>query len=489
MPPLSFPSSDPSEERRPVTGPSGTAPPVLLVDDETHILFVSRILLRGEGLENVHTLDDSREVLPFLKEHEVGVIVLDLYMPHITGTELLGEITYHHPHIPVIVMTGVNNIDTAVECMKRGAFDYLVKPVEKDRFVFSIKRAYEMSSLHREVSSLKQYLLTDQLRHGDAFSSIVTGSKKMRSVFQYVEAIAGTEQPVLITGETGVGKELIARSVHALSGRRGAFVPVNLAGLDDNMFSDTLFGHKKGAYTGADRPREGLVNQALDGTLFLDEIGDINDVSQVRLLRLLQEHEYYPLGSDIVKKSNARIVVATNQDLQKKIGEGRFRNDLYYRLRTHQVFIPPLRERSEDIPPLLDHFLRKAAKALGKRIPSYPPELVTLLSSYPFPGNARELETMVFDALARHRSGVLSLSAFRSRIEEYQGTPANNAPPETALKSLGFAVRGRFPTLRETEDYLISQALAMADNNQGIAASLLGITRQALNKRLNRKKQ
>jgi two-component system response regulator HydG len=461
--------------------------PVLLVDDETDILYVSKMLLKREGLENVHTMDDSREVLRYLDDNEVAVIVLDLYMPHMSGIELLGKITYDFPHIPVIVMTAVNELDMAVECMKRGAFDYLVKPVEKDRFVISIKRAFEIRSLHGEVSSLKQYLLTDELKYSEAFSAIVTGSKKMRALFRYVEAIAGTKEPVLITGETGVGKELVARAVHSLSGRQGLFVPVNLAGLDDNMFSDTLFGHKKGAYTGADLARDGLITKASEGTLFLDEIGDVNEASQLKLLRLLQEQEYYPLGSDVPRRSNARIIVATNRDIQKMMKEGRFRNDLYYRLRTHQVEIPPLRERPEDISFLLDHFLDEASSNLDKARPKYPPELMTLLSTYSFPGNVRELETMVLDAMACHGSGMLSLNSFKKSID--RGQPGLSGPrcSDDPAGSIFSGHPSRFPTLKEAEDYLISEALQLAKNNQGAAASLLGITRQALNKRLSRK--
>ncbi len=461
--------------------------PILLVDDEPQILFVSRLLLRSEGFENVHTLEDSRDVTPFLNDHEVGVIVLDLYMPHLSGMELLGELVYNHPQVPVIVMTAVNEIGMAVECMKKGAFDYLVKPVEKDRFVYSIRRALEVRSLHNEVSSLTQYLLTDQLRHGDAFSSIIARSKKMRAVFQYIEAIAGTDQPVLITGETGVGKELIATAIHTLSARKGAFVPVNVAGLDDNMFSDTLFGHKKGAYTGADRSRDGLISKAHEGTLFLDEIGDMNEISQVRLLRLLQEHEYYPLGSDGAIRSRARIVVATNRDLRTRMENGTFRNDLYYRLMTHQVHVPPLRERPDDLPLLLNHFLEEASRELGKKGPTYPHELVTLLTSYYFPGNVRELETMVFDAVARHKTGILSMESFKNRIEQDHRVPGKPVDAESHGFSLVSWPAERFPTLRETEDYLIAEALRISRNNQGVAASMLGLTRQALNKRLIRK--
>jgi len=329
------------------------------------------------------------------------------------------------------------------------------------------------------------HLLMGELEDEDAFSSIITVNKRMRAIFQYVEVIAATHQPVLITGETGTGKELFAKAVHSISGKKGEFVAVNVAGLDDTMFSDTLFGHKKGAYTGAEEAREGLIAYAAGGTLFLDEIGDTNESSQVKLLRLLQEQKYYPLGSDVPKKSDVRIVVATNQDLQKLIIEGRFRKDLYYRLRAHQIHIPPLRDRMEDIPVLLDYYLEEAAESMKKKKPTVPPELLTLMSTYHFPGNIRELQAMVYDAVARHKGGVLSMESFRDIIgQERQGAAAQ---ARAAEETVPYGTRGNFPTLRDSESALIDKAMKLSNGNQGIAASLLGITRQALNKRLNRK--
>ncbi|MDZ7767137.1 MAG: sigma 54-interacting transcriptional regulator [Melioribacteraceae bacterium] len=222
-----------------------------------------------------------------------------------------------------------------------------------------------------------------------------------------MEAIAKTNLPVLITGETGTGKELIANAIHKVSGRKGELVPVNVAGVDDNLFSDTLFGHKKGAFTGAEIERKGLIERAEDGTLFLDEIGDLNIESQVKLLRLLQEGQFYPLGSDIAKLSNARIIVATNRSIKSLQSSNTFREDLYYRLRSHHINIPPLRERKKDIPYLIDFFLIRAAKELGKTKPRPPKELYTLLSNYHFPGNIRELEGIIYDAVSLHKSGIL----------------------------------------------------------------------------------
>lgn len=462
--------------------------PILLIDDEPQILKSFGIMLRSAGVKNVVAIDDSRKVMSFLEGQEVAAVVLDLSMPFVTGRDLLVEINNIFPLVPVIIMTARNEIETAVECMKAGAFDYLVKPVERSRFEASIKRALELHCLRSEVSSLKDRLLFDELENEEAFSEIVTRDKKMRAVFQYVEVIAGTPQPVLITGETGVGKELFARAVHEISGRKGKFVAVNVAGLDDMMFSDTLFGHRKGAYTGAADARDGLVAQAAGGTLFLDEIGDTAESSQVKLLRLLQEQKYYPLGSDVPKQSDARIVVATNQDLKKLISEGKFRKDLYYRLRAHKVNIPPLRERKGDIPFLLDKFLDAAARSMDRKKPAVPPELLTLISTYHFPGNVRELEAMVYDAVARHRGGVLSMEGFKDIIGQERSAPHQEGFLKVEEDTLSYGSADGFPTLKKAENMLISKALELSSGNQGVAASLLGITRQALNKRLNRSK-
>lgn len=457
---------------------------VLLVDDEQSILRFSKIILENSGINEVATLDDPRQVLPFLAARPVSVVVLDLHMPHMTGLELLPILVKDYPHIPAIMMTGNDEIETAVECMRVGAFDYLVKPVETGRLVSSVKKALDLLDLNDQLSSLKQHLLSDSLDHPAVFAPIITNNKKMRAVFQYMEVVARTRQPIMIYGETGVGKELIARAIHELSGCKGEFVALNVAGLDDNMFSDTLFGHKKGAFTGAEQSREGMIANAAKGTLFLDEIGDLSELSQVKLLRLLQEREYYPVGSDAVKKSDARILLATNRDLQKRIADGKFRNDLYYRLCAHQVQIPPLRERLDDIPLLLDHFLATAAASLKKKKPTPPPELVKLLSSYHFPGNIRELEAMVFDAVTRHGSGVLSMESFRAVIgdDRPKENPAMSLLP--AMEAPLSAIFGHFPTFREIEDYMTKEAVKLAKNNQGIAANLLGISRQTLNKRL-----
>jgi len=467
---------------------SGASLPVLLVDDEATVLLSSGMMLSSAGITDVVTIEDSRELMPLLESREAGVVVLDLFMPYVSGTQLLPKIVREHPELPVIVMTAAQEVETAVACMKEGAFDYLVKPVEENRFISSIKRALELRALRRQMGALKRSLLTGEVEHGEAFSRIVTTSRKMRSLFQYLESVAGSGEPVLIRGETGTGKELLAEAVHRLSGSSGDFVPVNVAGLDDTLFADTLFGHRKGAFSGADTVRDGMVAKAAAGTLFLDEIGDLSTASQVKLLRLLQERQYYPLGSDMAKLSDARIVCATHHDLKARMSGGSFRSDLYYRLSVHELDIPPLRERKEDIPALVAYFIEQAAESLQKKPPEPAPELLTLLANYHFPGNVRELRAMVFDALARHKSGsVLAAKSFRKTIKAQQA----GAMPEESRAGGADAGGGgeRFPTLKEAQWLHIQEAMRRAGGNQGNAAALLGISRPALNRRLARKKK
>lgn len=465
-----------------MTQQPGGSLPVVLVDDEPAVLFSSQMVLRSAGIKDVRVLEDSRQLMPLLESQQAAVVVLDLIMPYISGTQLLPEISRNHPELPVIVMTASQEIETAVACMKEGAFDYLVKPVEESRFISSVKRALEMRSLRRQMVSLKNSLISNRLENNEAFSGIVTVSRKMRSLFQYLEAVAESEEPLLISGETGTGKELLAQAAHRLSGRSGKFVPVNLAGLDDTLFSDTLFGHRKGAFSGADTSRDGMIAQADGGTLFLDEIGDMSPASQVKLLRLLQEGQYFPLGSDVAKVSDARVVCATHRDLNQLMADDVFRSDLYYRLSVHQMDIPPLRERKEDIPVLLTLFAARAAEVLAKKPPEAPPELINLLLNYHFPGNVRELRAMVIDAVARHKSGrVLGAKSFRKTIGDKVTKSASGKKDRAAPD-----MEGKFPTLKEAERLHIDEALRRAGGNQGTAAAMLGISRPALNRRLAR---
>lgn len=466
---------------------SNEALPILLVDDEQQILFGYSLILRSAGIENIITVKDSRKVMPLLERQQVALIVLDLIMPRISGMELLEKIRLEYPQLPVIVMTAINELEKAVECMKAGAADYLVKPVEESRFLSSIQKVLEVEDLQHEITSLKKHLLSGELESAEAFSPIITKNRKMLAIFHYIEAIARSQKPVLVAGETGSGKELVSRTIHRVSGAKGEFVAVNAAGLDDTMFSDTLFGHRKGAFTGADKDREGLVERASGGTLMLDEIGDLNMSSQVKLLRLLEEKVYYPLGSDTPEKSNARIIACCNMDLEELISDGQFRKDLYYRLCGHQIQIPPLRERPHDIPLLLDHFIGESAASLKKKKPEPSSELITLLCNYHFPGNIRELQGMVHDAVAQHGSGKLSPEGFKGLMKKKGTVPRIRPSGTEAGTALVSDIFGHFPTLKEMEDYVISEAMRTAHGKQGSAAALLGITRQALNQRLKKK--
>jgi len=458
--------------------------PILVVDDEASALKSFEFVLNSLGWDHVLPIQDSREVLPLLRQREVEMLILDLTMPGLSGTEVLQAISEDHPEIPVIVATGLNDIKVAVECMKMGAADYLLKPVERGRLGAAVNHVLEMRALKRQNRLLKERLLTKTgLEHPEAFEAIVTRNPRMCAVFRYLEAVAPSREPVLITGATGTGKELLARAVHALG--EGPFVAVNVAGLDDQMFSDTLFGHRRGAFTDAVQQRDGLVDQAADGVLFLDEIGDLNAQSQIKLLRLIQEREYYPLGADVPRRCESRVVVATNTDLRRQIEAGTFRRDLYYRLSVHHVHLPPLTERREDIPLLVEAFMAAAAQEMSKPVPTAPPELETLLRTYHFPGNVRELRSMVFDAVGRHRARVLSLESFREAMARESATGVSVAEVAAGGESL-FASCRRMPTVREAEAMLIEEALRRAEGNQSIAARLLGISRQTLNSKLKK---
>ncbi len=454
---------------------------ILLVDDEPAWLrSLSLTLESSAGITNTILCQDSRQVPALLDGGGIGLVLLDLTMPHFSGEELLKEIAERHPEVAVIVISGLNQIETAVRCMKLGAFDYFVKTDEEDRLVGGVLRAVRMLELQRENREMSSRLVFGGLRHPEAFAGIVTGDRGMLALFGYIEAVATSPQPLLITGESGVGKELLARAAHTLSGCKGQLVAVNVAGLDDTVFADTLFGHVRGAFTGAETVRRGMVEEAANGTLFLDEIGDLGIPSQVKLLRLLQEGEYFPLGSDQPRRLRARIIVATHQNLSAKEGTGAFRRDLYYRLRTHQVHVPPLRERKGDIPLLLDHFLAEAARTLGKKKPTPPPGIAQLLATYGFPGNVRELKAMIFDAVSVHRDRMLSMESFAKAIGSADEGGVT-APPPTLNPFAGFE---KLPTFTDAAEFLVEEALNRSGGNQTLAARLLGISQPALSKRL-----
>ncbi len=459
---------------------------ILLVDDEPAWLrSVALTLERSAGITNIHTCSDSRQAMDILAKGGFGLVLLDLTMPHLSGEDLLTMLAEQHPEITCIVISGQNQVNTAVSCIKKGAFDYFVKTVEEDRLVGGVLRAIRMRELERENREMSSRLASGGLRRPDLFSPFVTADPAMLTLIAYIEAVAKSPQPLMISGESGTGKELLARAAHGASGCKGALVAINVAGLDDTVFSDTLFGHQRGAYTGADQPRKGMIEEAAEGTLFLDEIGDLSIASQVKLLRLLQEGEYYPLGSDRPKRLRARVIVATHADLAAKEASGQFRRDLYYRLQTHQVRIPALRDRRCDIPLLLEHFLTEAAHALGKKKPTAPRELAQLLATYAFPGNVRELRALVYDAVSLHTGGVLSMERFITAV----GTAGQAGPSDAPQSRNPFSCCERLPTFGEAAELLVTEAMQRSSNNQTIAARLLGISQPALSKRLKQREQ
>ena len=456
---------------------------ILLIDDEASYLRSFSLALEHRlSYTHIHRCTDSRKALDMLNEFDIGVVLLDLTMPFLSGKELLPLIIEEHPNISVIIISGLNQIETAMDCIKLGAIDYFVKTTEQNRLFDGIRKAVETQELQIENQTLKQSLLTNSLEQPDAFDSIITQDKNMHAIFQYIESIANSKQPVLICGESGVGKELIANAIHKLNNSSGPIVSVNVAGLDDNMFADTLFGHSRGAFTGANTTRAGIIEAAAGGVLLLDEIGDLSIASQVKLLRLLQEGEYYPLGSDTPKRLRARVIVATHQDLNQKQLDGTFRKDLYYRLRTHQITVPPLRKRIHDIPLLLEHFITLAANEQQKKTPSIPKELIVLLANYHFPGNIRELRSLVYDAISQHQSKILSMSTFKKIIDPESTTQLHSV----AIPTSYFDAEQPLPSLAMMNEYLIQEAMQRSNGNQSLASRMLGISQPALSKRLSK---
>ena len=459
---------------------------VLLVDDEPAFLrSLSLTMERLGGINNIELCRESEKVESILQQGETGLVVLDLNMPGLSGQEILDMISRDYPEIGVIIISGINQIDLAVTCMKSGAIDYYVKTTEEERLIQGLLRTIQYIELHQTHHEIRKRLLGKSLEHPQVFEHIITRDPAMNAIFQYLESVGKSSQPVLITGESGVGKEMIAKACHDLSGAEGPLVCVNVAGLDDTIFSDTLFGHVPGAYTGANEIRTGMIENAVNGTLFLDEIGDLSITSQIKLLRLLQNREYYPLGSDRPKRLKSRIVVATHHDLEKKQAAGEFRKDLYYRLYIHHVDIPALRHRKGDIPGLLNYFLEQAADALGKKLPVYPEELVILLSNYDFPGNIRQLQSMVFDAVSTHKGGVLSLDSFKKKMGKMTRPAPCSSLDKEDTKQVFNPLAG-LPNIREVADLLVLEAMHRAKGRQSIASRLIGISQPALSKRLKR---
>jgi DNA-binding NtrC family response regulator len=365
-------------------------PRILVVDDEMIVCESCKRILEEDGYE-VEIALGGKEAFEKMKENPFDIVITDLKMPGIDGMEVLRTLRKEYPDVFVIMITGFSTVETAVEAMKLGAFDYIPKPFTPDEVSIVVKKAIEKKSLLLENIYLRQEL---QEKYG--FHNIVGKSKKMQEIYRIIAKVANTDSTVLIYGGSGTGKELIARAIHFNSPRREKqFVPVDCAVLSENLLESELFGHVRGSFTGAVTTKPGLFEVADGGTVFLDEVGNISLSIQAKLLRVLQEREFTPVGGTKAKKVDIRLIAATNKDLEKMIQEESFREDLYYRLNIVPVTLPPLKERQEDIPLLAVHFLKKYAEEMGKTVKGFTPEAMEKLMKYPWPGNVRELENVI----------------------------------------------------------------------------------------------
>jgi DNA-binding NtrC family response regulator len=467
------------------TRSEGSAAPlqVLVVDDDPIVLEMARFAMADPGSAEASFASSAAEAFAALDAASFDLVFLDLGLGDRSGAPLLSDVIAAAGGALVAVVTADERPGSIVECMKRGAFDYLTKPISPARLMTIIGHVRSIAELRQEVSNLGGE--SGRGARNPAFSRILTKSPLMLGLFKALERVARSPLAVLVAGESGVGKELVARAIHDLSKRPGAFVPVNVAGLDDTLFADTLFGHNKGAYTGAEGKRLGLVREAKDGTLFLDEIGDLGSEAQVKLLRFLQDGEFYPLGSDKPERGSARLVMATNADLLAKVREGSFRADLYYRLTIHYVAVPPLRERREDIPMLVEKFAEDAAEALGRPAPKRVDGFLRAIEGWSFPGNIRELFSLVHGAMSWAEGSTLpaayALDYIRSaRAASSSAEAAFSGTPPAAVPS-----DEPFPTLEEMTERHIQEALRRSGGNQSMAARLLGISQSTISRRLS----
>ena len=451
---------------------------ILIIEDEPLLRLTLGDHLRDRGFEILEA-ENGQVGLELFRMHSPDLVTLDLRMSPVSGQEVLEAIRIVDQDIPVIIISGHGQLHDAVLALRAGAFDYLQKPIIDMAILdHSINRALEHSSLRRCNANLSSSFLAEKVQYPQNFANIITANQKMCDIFRYCEAIAKSSESVLITGETGVGKELLAKALHNASGRVGPFVAINVAGLDDHAFSDTLFGHVRGAFTGADRLREGAMERAVGGTLFLDEVGDLSQQAQLRLLRVLQEREYLPLGSDVFRPLKARILTATNKSVQELRSGESFRKDFFYRIAVHTITIPPLRERKEDISLLLQNFLAEACTALSLAVPTYSRKLLVRLKGYAFAGNVRELKALVQDALGRSQGGVLDLDAFPVIMHSHESALAQCQNPFEGLAEL--------PSIRAATSALVQEAMARSGGVQKVAAAMLGISPQALCERLKK---
>ena len=451
---------------------------ILLIEDDPAVLESTRQILEQEVLGQCLVAGTGAAGLALIENQSVSLVLLDLGLPDIAGEDILARLKRDRPEIIVVVVTALGDVEMAVRCMSQGAYDYLVKGGDPGRLIASVRRALESRRKDLEIAALRERMQSTTLNRPESFAALITGSERMRALFRFIEAVAATDEPILLQGETGTGKELFAQAVHKASQTRGPFVAANLGGMDDFVVSDSLFGHTRGAFTGADEVRKGLVASAAGGTLFLDEIGDLSLPSQVKLLRFLENREYTPLGSDLPRRSDARIVAATNKDLAALAETGGFRRDLLYRLSTYRVDIPPLRDRREDIPLLCHHLLSQVVQ--GSERPTLTSGALDLLRSYGYPGNIRELRGLLLRAKALSDGRTIDRVLLEGLLAASPKTPTSADPV------VFHPVQSNLPTIRQAIESLVAEALKRTSGHQTLAAELLGITPQALSKRLKR---
>jgi len=442
---------------------------ILVVDDEQVHRYMLCSMFREWGWKCVEA-DDGRTAVEAVAKAAFDAVLMDVRMAKMDGMEAFARIHALQPALPVVIMTAYSSVDDAVEAMKHGAHDYLTKPLDFDRLRLTLTRALD----HHQVEEKRQQVKAKEHAEPVLISSIIGNSPPMQELLEMISYVAATEATVLITGESGTGKELVAAELHKNSDRHdGPFVKVNCAALAETLLESELFGHEKGAFTGADRRREGKFVQADRGTLFLDEIGETTQAMQVKLLRVLQEHELQRVGGEETIKVDVRILAATNRDLAAEVKAGNFREDLYYRLNVVTLFVPPLRERKGDIPLLVAHFVSKFAEKNRRTVEAVTPRCMELLVQYGWPGNVRELENAIERGVILMRGDQLSEKSLPLPIQKQEEKePENNAGPASSLQ--------------EAERLLILQTLEETGGNKSEAARRLGITRKTLQNKLQR---
>ncbi|HEY3496108.1 MAG TPA: sigma-54 dependent transcriptional regulator [Polyangiaceae bacterium] len=438
---------------------------VLVVDDEENLRLVLRTLLRRHGYE-VEAVPTGEDALALVDSFGPDVVLTDVRMPKMGGLDLLATLKAKGNEATVIVMSAYGNMDLAIEAMKAGAYDYVQKPFKPDEIVLALRKAEERESLRRENRALR-----DEIRKEHRFEDILAKSGKMQDIFRTIAKISEYKTTVLVTGESGAGKELVARAIHRRSKRSGAFVAVNCGAIPENLLESELFGHKKGAFTDAIQDRRGLFEEANDGSLFLDEIGELPLGLQVKLLRVLEDEKIRRLGETRDTQVDVRIIAATHRDLAAETKAGRFREDLFYRLNVLPIHCPSLRERREDIPLLIDHFLSRNNARLGTNIRGLDTEARRLLYEYAWPGNVRELENTIERAMVLTEGDTITAADLPERVREARD------PVQMQLASGELSVK---KTMRIIEEILIRRALQKTKGNRTRAAEILEISHRAL---------